>query len=80
MHPDLPRAVSDPNFRMVVGGQQTVRTREVVAASVYAGVPRVDEDCDAVVRGINDVNRFMAAISQEVPVEHWIDPTDVKRN
>ena len=46
MHPDLPRAVSDPKLRAVVGGQHAVGTGGVVVAS-EARESRVEELCDA---------------------------------
>ena len=41
---------------------------------------RVEELCDVwIVPRINDVDRLVVAVSQEVLVEHRIEPADVKR-
>ena len=81
--PDLPRAVSDPKLRVVVGaGQHAVRTGEVVSLSrIKARESRVGElrDSSRVLRRIDHVDRFVVAICQEELVELWIEPADVKR-
>src|SRR5450759_2518200 len=62
-YPDLSWAVSDPKL-LVVDGQHAVGAGGVIVAS-EARVCRVDELCDAVIRWIDDVDRLVAAVSQE---------------